>query len=277
MALLSMACGSMAMNASWSQARKPFRIYANTWYVGSEGLSAILITSPQGHILIDGTLTRNAPMIEANIRALGFHLHDIRVILNSHAHHDHAGAIAALARDSGARVVASVEGARELEAGGNDPGDPLYGDVPRYPAVAHVETVRDGGVVRVGPLAVAVHDTPGHTPGNASFTWRSCEGSRCRAMAYVGSLTAIGRSGYRFSAHPQVVASFRHSFRTVAALPCDILLTPHPDAIDFMAKVAARDRGVRPDPLVDADACKRLAASAGRAFDAELAKDRAAH
>lgn len=277
MAFLSMAGGAMAMQASWSQPRKPFRIYGNTWYVGSEGLSAILITSPKGHVLIDGTLERNAPMIEANIRALGFRLRDIRVILNSHAHHDHAGAIAALARDSGARVMASIEGARELEAGGDDPADPLYGDVPRYPAVPHVETVRDGGVVRVGSLAVAVHDTPGHTPGNASFTWRSCEGSRCLAMAYVGSLTAIGRPGYRFSEHPQVVASFRQSFRTVAALPCDILLAPHPDAIDFMGKVAARDRGVKPDPLVDARACQRLAATSRHDFDAVLAKERAGH
>jgi metallo-beta-lactamase class B len=275
-AFLLAVSSAMAGEAEWSQPQKPFRIYGDTWYVGSKGLSAILITSPEGHILVDAPLERNAGMIEANIRALGFRVRDIRVIVNSHAHHDHAGAIAALARDSGARVVASAEGARELEAGGNDPADPLHGDIPLYPAVSHVRVVRDGGVVRVGPLAVVVRYTPGHTPGNVSLTWRSCEGAKCLSVAYVGSLTAIGRPGYRFAAHPRVVEDFRRSFATVAGLPCDILLTPHPDASGFMDKVAARGRGARPDPLVDGKACARFAAQASGDFEAQLAKERAA-
>jgi metallo-beta-lactamase class B len=276
-ALLSTTLTASADEASWTQPQKPFHIYGDTWFVGSKGLSAILITSPKGHILIDGPMAKNAGMIEANIRALGFRLRDVRVIVNSHAHHDHAGAIAALAKDSGARVVAGIAGVRELEAGGNDPDDPLYGDIPLYPAVAHVQGMRDGGVVRVGPLAVTLHATPGHTPGNVSLTWRACEGTRCLSMAYVGSLTAVARPGFRFTDHPRLVADFPHSFATAAALPCDILLTPHTDASGFIGKVAARDRGTRPDPLVDAGACRRFAAEAGRDFDAVLAKERAAH
>lgn len=266
-----------AGEVSWTQPHKPFRIYGDTWFVGSTGLSAILITSPQGHILIDGPMAKNAGMIEANIRSLGFRLRDVRVIVNSHAHHDHAGAIAALAKDSGARVVASIAGVRELEAGGNDPDDPLFGDVPLYPAVSHVQGLRDGGVVRVGPLAVTLHDTPGHTPGNVSLTWRSCAGARCLSMAYIGSLTAVARPGFRFTDHPQLVEDFRHSFATAAALPCDILLTPHADASGFMDKVAARDRGTRPNPLVGAKACRHFAAEAARDFDTVLAKERTAH
>ncbi|MEY2115234.1 MULTISPECIES: MBL fold metallo-hydrolase [Rhodanobacter] len=112
--------------------------------MGTRGLSAVLITSPQGHVLIDGTLEGNAAQIEANIRALGFRLRDVRLILNSHAHSDHAGAIARLARDSGATVAASAAGAKALRLGGGDPDDPQYGMAPRYPAVTPVKVVADG-------------------------------------------------------------------------------------------------------------------------------------
>jgi len=128
-------------NPRWSQPQQPFRIYGNTWYVGSRGLSAILVTSPQGHVLIDGTLPGNAGMIEANIRALGFKLRDIRVILNTHAHVDHAGAIAKLAKDSGAQVRASTASARQLEKGGVAADDPQYSAAARYPLVPDVQVV----------------------------------------------------------------------------------------------------------------------------------------
>lgn len=108
------------LRATWIQPQKPFRIYGNTYYVGSHGLSAILITSPEGDVLIDGTLPENAAMIESNIRALGFRLRDIKLILNSHAHGDHAGAIAALAHGSGAQVVASAKSTKAMELGGDD-------------------------------------------------------------------------------------------------------------------------------------------------------------
>ncbi|MHB1058983.1 MAG: subclass B3 metallo-beta-lactamase [Rhodanobacter sp.] len=263
-----------SQDAAWSQPRQPFRIYGNSWYVGTQGLGAVLVTSPQGHVLIDGTLASNAPQIEANIRALGFRVRDIRLILNSHAHGDHAGAIARLARDSGATVAASAAGAKELRSGGDDPDDPQYGMAPRYPAVTPVEVVADGAVVRVGPIAVTAHYTPGHTPGSTSWTWRSCENGRCLALAYVDSLTALGRDGFRYSDDPARVASFRRSFATVAALPCDVLVTPHPDASGFMQKVAARDRDHSPSALIDAGACRAYAAAARSRFEARLAKER---
>lgn len=263
-----------AQEASWSQPQQPFRIYGNSWYVGTRGLSAILVTSPQGHVLIDGTLEDNAAQIEANIRTLGFRLRDVRLILNSHAHSDHAGAIARLARDSGATVAASAAGARELGLGGDDPDDPQYGMAPRYPAVAPVEVVADGAAVRVGPIAMVAHYTPGHTPGSTSWTWRSCEAGRCLALAYVDSLTALGRDGFRYGDEPARVAAFRHSFATVAGLPCDILITPHPEASGFMQKVAARDRGHSSAALVDPGACRAYAAAAEPRFEERLAKER---
>jgi metallo-beta-lactamase class B len=267
---------AQAEERAWSQPHEPFRIYGNTWYVGTQGLSAVLITSPGGHVLIDGTLPRNAALIEANIQALGFKLHDIRVILNSHAHADHAGAIAQLAKDSGAQVWASANGARALMAGGDDPDDPQYGSAPLYPAVPHVGVVKDGGRVRAGTVTVSAHYTPGHTPGSTSWTWQSCEGNRCLAMVYADSLTALGSKHYRFiddSKHPHRVESFHRSIARVATLPCDILLTPHPDASGFIERAERRGRDAHSDTLIDPQACKHYAAGARERFDALLRKE----
>ncbi len=266
------------VNPAWIQPHKPFRIYADTYYVGTQGLSSILITSPQGHILIDGTLPQNAKLIEANIRALGFRVEDVRVILNSHAHFDHAGGIAALARDSGAMVRASASGAQAMAAGGLDPEDPQYGIAPAYPPVKGVKPVVDSEVVRVGDLAVTAHATPGHTPGGTSWTWRACENGACKDMVYADSISALGNDGFRFTddaKHPHRVEDFRRSLHTIANLPCDILMVTHPDMIDFLGKVAAHDAGKVPDPLADPKACRAYADTYRAKLDARLAGEKA--
>lgn len=261
---------------AWTQPQKPFRIYGNSWYVGTRGLGAILITSPQGHVLIDGTLPENARQIEANIEALGFRVKDVKQILNSHAHSDHAGAIAALAVASGAAVTASEAGAKALKLGGNDPEDPQYGEAPRFPPVAKVGVVADGGQVRVGDIVVQAHYTPGHTPGSTSWTWESCEAKRCLHMVYADSITAFSNDTYRYSnneEHPHREQDFRQTFANVAGLPCDILITPHPDASDFLDKVARRDQGKQPNPLVDTQACKAYAAAGSVKLDKRLQQE----
>lgn len=215
--------------ASWTQPTEPHVIYGNTYYVGTKGLSSVLVTSPQGHVLIDVPLDENVPQIEANIRKLGFRVEDIKVILNTHAHSDHAGGIAGLAKDSGATVRATAAGAKELRLGGDDPSDPQHGDVPLYPKVNAVGDITDGAVVKVGPLRLTAHITPGHTAGGTAWTWESCEGKRCKSIAYVDSLTALSAGTYRYSDHPEFVAAFRKTFDRVVALPCDILVAPHPE------------------------------------------------
>jgi len=259
----------------WNAPQKPFRIYGNTWYVGPFGLSAILLDTGQGLALFDGDLPESAPVIEANIRTLGFRVRDIKWILNSHAHSDHAGGIAALQRDSGAQVLASVAGAREMALGGVDRDDPQYGDTPGYPPVRHVRVLRDGEVVRLGSVAITAHYTPGHTPGSTSWTWASCTSGRCLRMVYADSLTAISAPGFRFSDHPPRVVAFRRAIATVAALPCDILLTPHPDASGFWQKVAQRKSDTDAAPLIDAGACRAYAATAAKKLDAKLAQEQA--
>lgn len=257
---------------SWRQAQAPFRIYGNTYYVGSRGLSAILITSPQGAILVDGTLPENAPMVEANLRTLGVKIEEVKLILNSHPHADHAGAIAALARDSGATVAAVAAGAKALRAGGDDPDDPQHGDIPTFPRVARVQVVADGETLRVGPLAVTAHATPGHTPGSTSWTWTSCEANRCHSMVYADSLGLRAAVDYRYSdpAHPERLRGYEQTLRTVAALPCDILIAPHPEAVGLLQRTgqAAKPVGGKA-MLVDPQACKAYAADA-RASMAEF-------
>jgi metallo-beta-lactamase class B len=215
--------------ASWTQPAEPHAIYGNTYFVGTKGVSSILITSPQGHVLIDGPLEENVGRIEANIRKLGFRVEDIKLILNSHAHFDHAGGIAGLAKDSGAKVRATAAGAKELGLGGDDASDPQHGEVHMYPKVKAVGDITDGMMVHVGPLALTAHITPGHTAGGTAWTWESCEGKTCKSIAYVDSLTAYSAAGYRYSDHPDFVAAFRKTFDRVDALPCDILIAPHPE------------------------------------------------
>ena len=249
--------------AEWNAPQQPFRIYGNTYYVGTHGLSAILLTSKDGSVLIDAALPESAPRIIANIRALGFRVEDIKLILNSHAHFDHAGGIAALQRASGARVAASPWSARVLERGASIPGDPQYGVLSSYSPVPHVQVIADGETLHVGPLALTAHFTPGHTPGGTTWTWRSCDGDRCLDLVYADSQTPVSADGFSFThsdTYPSALDDFAHSEAVLEHLPCDVLLTPHPGASRFWERVAAREQGAA-DALVDSTACKQYAAA----------------
>jgi metallo-beta-lactamase class B len=258
----------------WNAPQEPFRIHGGTWYVGPHGLTVLVIDTGHGLVLIDGGLPVSAPLIEANIRALGFHVRDIKWILNSHAHADHAGGIAALQRDSGAQVLASAQGVRALALGGADTSDPQYGLAPDYPPVEHARAVRDGETLKLGNVAITAHYTPGHTPGSTSWTWDSCSEGRCLHMVYADSLTALASSSFRYSDHPQRVKAFRRSIATVAAWPCDILLTPHPDASGFWQKAARRRSKADSAPFIDTNACRAYAVASRKKLEATLDGER---
>jgi metallo-beta-lactamase class B len=246
----------------WTAPQQPFRIFGNVHYVGTRGLSAILLTSSAGHILLDGAITSSAAMVMDNIRAAGFKVEDIRLIVNSHPHYDHAGGIAAIQRASGARVAALAASARVLERGSSGTDDPQYGVVPPMEPVPRVDVVRDGETLHVGPLAVTARATGGHTPGSTSWTWRSCEADRCLDFVYADSLTAVSAEGFLFTRskeYPTVIAEFEKTFATLSTVPCDVLLTPHPEASDLWGRLAKRGQGAVPDPLVDSTACRRYA------------------
>lgn len=260
-------------SSQWNAPQKPFHIYANTWYVGPYGLSSILIDTGHGLALFDGDLPESAAVIEAHILELGFRVADVKWILNSHAHSDHAGGIAALQNASGAEVLASTGGKREMALGGADHDDPQFGSLSTYPPLRDVHVVGDGETLKLGTVAITAHYTPGHTQGSTSWTWIACADGRCLHMVYADSLTAISAPGFRFSDHPRRVTAFRKAIATVAGLPCDILLTPHPDASGFWEKVARRKSDHDAAPLIDRNACRDYALSATKRLDARLAQE----
>ena len=260
----------------WNAPQAPLRVFGNTYYVGTEGLSAVLITSEAGHILVDGALPQSAALIEANIRALGFQLRDVRLIVNSHEHYDHAGGLNALQRASGARVAASPAAARALQQGYPAPEDPQYGSGQklRYPPLAKVETIADGATLTVGTLSITAHFTPGHTPGATTWSWRSCEGSRCVNVVYADSLNPVSDDGFRFTARSGLAESFRASIARLEQLPCDIALAPHPSAFNLRDKAARLQVKPAENPFIDANGCRTLAATARKRLEARVAEER---
>ncbi len=263
--------------AEWNQPQRPFNVAGNTWYVGTGGLSALLITGLQGHILLDGALPQSAALIEQNIKALGFRIEDVKLILNSHAHFDHAGGIAALQAASGAVVVASAHGAQVLRDGTIGPDDPQYD--PAHPSrvsrVAKVRSVADGETLSVGPLQVTARLTPGHTPGSTTWTWTSCEHGRCLDMVYADSLTPVSADGFRFTGdanHADRSVAFMASIDKVAALKCDVIVSTHPDFTDTMEKQAAKT--ATHNTFIDPDGCRKYAAEARKRLAARLAQER---
>jgi metallo-beta-lactamase class B len=226
----------------WMETRPPIRIHGKTWMTGSLHLNTALIDTGAGLVLIDAGLPQFAPLAEQQIRDLGYRLKDVRYILVTEAHFDHAGGVAALARDTGATVLASpytVAALRKGKTGGEDPQD---GDLLPFPAPTKLRALRDGEKIRLGKTIITAHFTPGHTAGSTSWSWQSCAPQTgCRNILFMASLSATSAEKYRFSApeHADVVASFRQSFAKARALPCDILITGHPEHGQTDAKVAA--------------------------------------
>ncbi len=260
----------------WNAPQRPFRIHGDTWYVGTRGLSAILVTSPQGHVLLDGGLPESAARIAESVRALGFRMEDVRLILNSHAHYDHAGGVATLQRMSGAAVAAHPWSAAVLRRGTTLPEDPQHGlDLP-YPGVATVREIADGETVRVGPLALTAHFTGGHTPGGTTWSWRSCEGKTCLDLVYADSQTPVSADDFLFTRsarYPQALQDFARGHATLERLRCDVLQTPHPGASELFARLAAREQG-RADAFRDPSACRRYAADARQRLARRVATER---
>lgn len=264
---------------AWNAPHEPFRVFGNTYYVGTAELAAILITGDDGSVLLDGALPQSAPLIDRNIAALGFSTADVRLIVNSHTHFDHAGGIAALQRASGAGVAASPSAAEALRAGAPNANDPQFLIANNgFPPVRNVRVVRDGETLRVGNAEITAHFTPGHTPGGTTWSWRACEGARCLDLVYADSLNAVSAEEFRFSGgagNPSIVDLFERGIRTVEALPCDILLTPHPGFFGMQDKLARRSAGDA-DAFVDANACRAYAGAARTRLEQRIATERAA-
>lgn len=261
----------------WNKPREPFKVHGNTYFVGTDGLSAILIAGDEGLVLLDGGLPQSAAVIDANIRKLGFKTQDVKLIVNSHGHYDHAGGIAALQRHSGASVAASPSGADALRRGENTVDDPQYGfgkAANEFPPVESVWVVKHEQELRVGNIAITAIFTPGHTPGSTTWTWQSCEGQTCLNIVYADSISAISAPGFRFTDVPARVEAFRTGIARLAELPCDIVISTHPSATRLDEKIKRRmEQKGGPDPFVDRG-CKALAATAMKGLEARIAEEK---
>jgi metallo-beta-lactamase class B len=260
----------------WNQAQAPFRIFGNTYYVGPRGLSSVLVTSPAGHVLIDGALPQSAPLIARHVEQLGFKMKDVKLILNSHVHYDHAGGIAELQKLSGAKVIGSDLAVNVLRSGKVDRTDPQFGHLLPYPGASNVEALGARKSVDLGSLHLNVIHTPGHAPGGTSWTWQSCEDQRCLNVVYGDSLNAVADESFKYSGderYPKAKADLLNSIAAIDAAPCDILIAVHPELTPWWPAVDEHGKVDRAQ-LVDSTACKRYAAGARERFDKRLENER---
>ena len=253
----------------WSDPAPPARIFGGTYYVGTCGITVLLVTGPEGHVLIDGATEEAVPSILANIRALGFDPKDVKLIVGSHEHHDHMGGFAGLKAATGARLMVREPARAVLESGKVDARDPQFGLIEGMTPVAVDDIYADGEVLRVGDISITAVATPGHTDGGTSWHWRACEGSRCLTVAYLDSLSAVSRDDYRFADHPERTAPFAETFARVRAMPGDLFITAHPGFSNLFQRFAGKE------PLIDRDAGRRLVHAMRKRLDDRLAKEAA--
>jgi metallo-beta-lactamase class B len=261
-----------AINGRWNEPYEPFTVIGNIHYVGTAGVSAFLITTPEGHFLLDGILPQSVPQIAANIRALGYDVRDVKYLLNSHAHFDHAGGLAGLQRLSGATMVASAADKPVLEA-----GDISYGPSSgmRFPPVRVDRVIDDNESLSLGGVRLTAHLTPGHTEGCTSWSMdvTGADGARHAAFFHC-SVTVAGQS-LAPEAYPGMIDAFRSTFARVREMRADVFLGNHENFFDLDAR-RQRQRAGDPNAFVDAEALGAFNAALEAAFEAELVRQQAA-
>ncbi len=266
-----------AAEGRWNEPVQPFTIIGNIHYVGSATVSSFLITTPDGHFLIDGILPQSVPMIAANIKALGFDIRDVKYLLNSHAHYDHAGGLAGLQRLSGARMVASAGDRAALEK-----GDSGYGPSAgiRFPpirvdqVVGDGDTINLGGVgdtIRLGGVTLVAHLMPGHTAGCTSWSVRVIGANGAEHTAFFHCSSTVGGQSLVPAAYPGLVADYRKTFERLRGLRADVFLANHDNFFDLHAKRARQIKGDA-NAFVDPGALQKFNASMEQAFEKELAR-----
>ncbi len=258
-----------AQEPDWTEAVKPFRIAPNVYYVGSKGLSAYLITSRQGAILIDGTVAGNAALIERNIEAVGVPLKTVKWIVSDHAHYDHVGAVAKIKLDTGARFASSAGDAVALQRG-LPRGDTNYPSTA-FPRIAIDWVVGDGESIEVGGAILTAHLTPGHTPGCTSWSTRVKDGDRQLEVLFLCSITVAGNVLVGNQAYPTIVADFEKTFAQLSAMKADIVLTSHPGVADVLGREARVEAG-DPGAFIDPKELPSIVAQSKAEFEAALSE-----
>jgi metallo-beta-lactamase class B len=271
LALHSVFAQADQTSRSWNKPVVPIRIAGNLYYVGAVEVASYLIITPQGHFLLDGGFVETAPEIERNIEQLGFKLSDVKILLNSHAHLDHAGGLAELKKLTGAKFLASEGDAELLRNGGH--GDFRFGDSLTFPPLAPDAIIHDGEAIQLGDQVMTAHLTPGHTKGTTTWTTRIRDGNKTYNVVFVGSQSALDYKFVGKESYPGITRDFEKSFATLNRLPCDIFLGSHGSFFHFVEK---HERLLRGDAnaFVDPDGYKKYLRESEKEFHDKLAQQK---
>lgn len=261
------------LRAKWKTPTEPFRIIDNVYYVGTAGLSSFLVTSPDGHVLIDTGLPETTPLIKANIDKLGFKLGDIKYLLNTHAHFDHAGGFAEMKKDTGAQMVSSAADKPLLE-GGYYPGQENDAEL-KFPPVKVDRVVGQGDKVTIGKVTLIAHMTPGHSPGCTTWTTVTREKRWNHTVVFFCSATVAANRLVGNVTHPGIVDDYRKTFQVAKGIIADVFLAPHPEMFKMDDKRPLIGKyGV--NPFIKAGEFHAFVREAEKAFNEGLAKQQAA-
>jgi metallo-beta-lactamase class B len=262
-----------ALLVKWNKPTEPFRMIGNVYYVGTDGLASYLITSPQGHILVDTVMPEATSQIKASIEKLGFKVSDIKYLLNTHAHIDHTGGLAEMKQASGAQLVAG-EADKPLLEGGYYPGA-REETALNFPPVKVDRTVREGDTVTLGDVTMTARETPGHSPGCTSWEFNVKDGDATRSVLIFCSGTVALNRLVTNPTYPGIVTDYRKTFARAKDLKPDVLLAPHPEMYKMAEKRARLAEG-GPNPFVSPGEFNAYAATLEKAFEDALARQTAA-
>jgi metallo-beta-lactamase class B len=260
----------------WTVPIPAYQVTGNLYYVGSMGLASYLITTPEGHILINSNMEANVPMIRTSVESLGFRFSDIKILLISHAHYDHCGGSALLKRLTGAKYMVMQEDVDVVESGGKT--DFHYANDPQFmfPPTKVDQVLRDGEQVKLGGATVTARLTPGHTKGCTTWTMKVNDGSKQRDVVIVGSPNV--NPGYKLignTAYPRITEDFEKTFRVLKSLPVDYFLGAHGSYFDMQRKWGLSMAG-KQGTFIDPEGYKNFVADREQAFRKELKKQKAA-
>jgi metallo-beta-lactamase class B len=264
--------GDQARDAHWNDPFPPFNVIGDIYYVGTAGVSSYLITTSGGHFLIDGALAQSAPQIRANIATLGFDIRDVKYLLNTHAHYDHAGGLASLQRASGATFVASAADRAPLEAGriAYGPSAPIT-----FPPIRVDRVIADGESLTLGGVTLTAVMTPGHTEGCTSWMMQATGADGAPHHVFLHCSATVGGNSLDPEAYPGIVANYRRSFARVREIHVDVFLANHGVFFDLVGKRARQIAGDA-NAFVDPQGLANFNAEQEKAFEDELAKEEAA-
>lgn len=263
--------------ARWLEPDAPLRVFPGLGYVGPKRVKQAVIDTGKGLVLIDAGLPEGLPVLRAHLAELGYRIDQVKWLLVTEPHYDHAGAIAAVVRESGARVYASASAAAALRHGISGDEDPQRASLIAYAPVKTVTVVKDGQRLRFGTVTITARAMPGHTPGSMGWSWQACpSGMGCARVFFAASLNSLTAGTYRYRDHPDLVGAFRRSIAMLRNEPCDVLLSNHAEHSGADLRAAARRAGTMPDPMRAPDACRAMADKYAALLDGQLAREDAA-